>query len=123
MGYKKLRGEIMNRDYLEMKIKQLSPWYQNINLQGIQTLRKRDTEQAWNRIKENFPMNYEGMRILDLGCNAGYYSIMAANEGASVIGIEGLDRARIILSTPSVIQRLYGRRATTGGSHQRARVL
>lgn len=75
------------------KIDELGPWYQNVTIDGIKTLRKRDTEQAWQRIFDNFPINYDGARILDLGCNAGYYSIMAAKNGASVIGIEFLDRA------------------------------
>lgn len=83
----------MDKQQLRQKIKELGPWYQNITLDGIKTLRKRDTEAAWKRINENFPMDYKGKRILDLGCNAGYYSIMAAKEGSSVIGIEALERA------------------------------
>lgn len=83
----------MDRDSLKEKIEKLGPWYQNITLDGIKTLRKRDTEKAWNRIESNFDIKFEGSRILDLGCNAGYYSFMAAKRGASVVGIEALDRA------------------------------
>ncbi len=83
----------MTKEELRKKIKDLGPWYQNITLDGIQTSRKRDTERAWKRIEKNFPMKYKSVRILDLGCNAGYYSIMAARHGASVIGIETLDYA------------------------------
>jgi len=83
----------MDKNELQKKIDELGPWYQNITLDGIKTLRKRDTEQAWKRIEGNFNIKFEGSRILDLGCNAGYYSFMAAKRGASVIGIESLDRA------------------------------
>jgi len=83
----------MNRKELQIQIDKLGPWYQNINIDGVQTLRKRDTEQAWEIVETTFPMDYKNAKILDLGCNAGYYSLMAAKRGASVVGIEFLDRA------------------------------
>ena len=47
----------MDKKQLRQKIKELGPWYQNITLGGIKTLRKRDTEAAWKRINENFPFS------------------------------------------------------------------
>lgn len=74
---------------LKTEIKNLSPWYQTMKLNGIPTATKReDSEKIWKRIKSCLPENYKPKRILDLGCNAGYYSIMAAKLGASVVGIE-----------------------------------
>jgi len=32
--------------------------------------------------------SFKNKRVLDLGCNAGLYSVMAAIEGASVVGVE-----------------------------------
>lgn len=75
------------------RVAELAPWYQNIVVGGVQTANKRDTEDAWLRIRENFSIKYDGARILDLGCNAGFYSLMAANQGASVIGIEAFDHS------------------------------
>jgi cyclopropane fatty-acyl-phospholipid synthase-like methyltransferase len=94
----------MDQNQLKKEIQRLSPWYQNITLQGIPTLRKRDTEKAWKRIYENFQLEYKGARILDLGCNAGYYSIMAAKEGASVIGIEAFDHS---IEQANFLKRYY----------------
>jgi SAM-dependent methyltransferase len=78
----------MKKQDIQKKIKQLGPWYQRISLDGIITGRKRDVEQTWKIIEDSFPINYKLSRILDLGCNAGFYSIMAAKKGASVVGIE-----------------------------------
>jgi len=44
--------------------------------------------EIWKKISNLLSNNFKGKNILDLGCNAGFYSIMAAKEGAKVIGIE-----------------------------------
>jgi len=79
----------MKKQDLQKKIKDLEPWYQGISFDnGIRTGRKRNVKEIWKKIESNFPMDYKTSRILDLGCNAGFYSIMAAKRGASVIGVE-----------------------------------
>ena len=78
------------------QIKELSPWYQQINLNGNMTLNKGDKylhakagEYTWNTIKQFLPDSLSKMRILDLGCNAGFYSISYSLLGAKeVIAIE-----------------------------------
>lgn len=82
----------MKKQELQKKIKQLSPWYQKISIDGIITGKKRDVKETWKLIDNSFPMDYKSSRVLDLGCNAGFYSIMAAKKGASVIGIEASQR-------------------------------
>lgn len=75
---------------LQSKIKRLAPWYQQIIIDDIATATKRENSmKIWERIQSCFPENYKPSRILDLGCNAGFYSIMAAKMGASVVSIEG----------------------------------
>jgi len=82
---------------LKEKIKELAPWYQNINIDGIVTTKggpyssNISASISWDSIMKCFPKDVKLNRVLDLGVNAGYYSIMAANLGASVIGI---DRAK-----------------------------
>ena len=86
----------MNKDYIIQKIKDLVPWYQRINLDGTMTLKKGDNyfyakagEHTWNTISKLIPTSLEGMRILDLGCNAGFYSVKSSLLGAvEVIGVE-----------------------------------
>lgn len=83
----------MEKQELQRKIKQLDPWYQKISIDGVVTGKKRDVKETWKLIDNSFPINYKSSRILDLGCNAGFYSIMAAKKGASVIGIEAGQRS------------------------------
>lgn len=78
------------------QIKSLVPWYQRINLNGVMTLNKGDQyyhanagEHTWGVIKRLLPSSLNGMRILDLGCNAGFYSVKSFLLGAKeVIGID-----------------------------------
>jgi len=81
-------GGVMDKHKLQLKIKELEPWYQMLSLNGILTSTKRNVEKTWKIIESQFPIDYKSARILDLGCNAGFYSIMAAKKGASVVGIE-----------------------------------
>jgi len=84
----------MKKQDLINKLKELRPWYQNINIEGFVTTKggryasMGNSEVTWKKILKFLDSNLEGQRILDLGCNAGFYSIMAANSGAEVVGIE-----------------------------------
>jgi SAM-dependent methyltransferase len=78
------------------KITSMGPWYQNMNLDGEMTIKPKQEyynagagEKAWKSIKKFLPDNLKGKRVLDLGCNAGYYSIQSLLLGAKeVVGIE-----------------------------------
>jgi SAM-dependent methyltransferase len=80
----------MDKNYIISKVRELKPWYQTITLDGLKTTHKSlSGEYFWPEIKNFLPDNLEGKRILDLGCNAGYYSIQSALLGCKeVIGIE-----------------------------------
>jgi len=84
----------MESQELESKIKQLGAWYQKINIDGIITTKGgpysgiESAATTWKKMLNLLGSNFEGLNILDLGCNAGFYSIMAANKGAKVVGIE-----------------------------------
>jgi len=84
----------MQHKNLENKIRNLDPWYQKINIEGILTSEKgspyykmEESELTWEKINSLIP-DFKNKKIIDLGCNAGYYSIRAAQNGATVIGIE-----------------------------------
>jgi len=88
----------MKKKELQKTIKQLGGWYQKINLQGITTSKRgpyskmEESSITWKKIDSCISEDYKSLNILDLGCNAGYYSIMAANNGASVVGIESSEK-------------------------------
>jgi len=43
---------------------------------------------TWDRIKRVIPRRLAGWRVLDVGCNAGFYSFMMRERGADVVGID-----------------------------------
>ena len=75
------------------QIEQLAPWFHNIHLpDGLQTAPNHFLGDfptfKWVKIKTAIPENLEGWRVLDIGCNAGFYSIELAKRGADVLAID-----------------------------------
>lgn len=71
-------------------LKNLGPWYQRYEMEGrFTTDSKISDEDEWYLIRSLFEEDdLSGLRILDLGSNAGYFSAMMALEGADVIMVE-----------------------------------
>ena len=75
------------------KIESLAPWFHNIHLpDGTQTAPDHFLGDfpnfKWQKIKDAIPENMEGWKVLDIGCNAGFYSIELAKRGAEVLAID-----------------------------------
>lgn len=82
-----------DRTKIEKKIRELEPWFHNIHLPGdIQTAPTHFLGDfpafKWEKLKDCVPQDMRGSRVLDIGCNAGYYSFEMAKRGATVVGID-----------------------------------
>jgi tRNA (mo5U34)-methyltransferase len=82
---------------LRRRIKALGPWFHNINLGGIWTAPDHflgDYPAAkFRRFAEHLPADLSGKSVLDIGCNAGFYSVEMKRRGADrVLGIDSDDR-------------------------------
>jgi tRNA (mo5U34)-methyltransferase len=80
-------------DDVSQKIKDLSPWFHNIHLPGGQQTAPEHflgdfPYFKWEQINEHIPKDMKGWKALDVGCNAGFYSIELAKRGAHVTGID-----------------------------------
>lgn len=78
-------------------IKALGPWFHNIDLGGVSTAPDHflgDYPNAkFARFSHVLPQDMAGMSVLDIGCNAGFYSIEMKRRGASrVLGVDSDDR-------------------------------
>ncbi|MBK0394070.1 TIGR04290 family methyltransferase [Ramlibacter sp. CrO1] len=79
---------------LRRKIEALGPWFHNLHLPGgVQTLPDSfiggDFPRfKWLDIVPHLPLDMAGWRVLDVGCNAGFYSFELAKRGASVLAID-----------------------------------
>lgn len=75
------------------KIEALAPWFHNIHLpDGSQTAPDHFLGDfpsfKWKNIKNSIPQDLTGWKVLDIGCNAGFYSLELAKRGAEVLAID-----------------------------------
>src|SRR5205085_12485390 len=83
----------LSPDELTARIQALGPWFHNINLDGVWTAPDHflgDYPGAkFRRFATHLPADLSGKSVLDIGCNAGYYSIEMKRRGAArVVGID-----------------------------------
>jgi tRNA (mo5U34)-methyltransferase len=84
------------RSDLKERIEALGPWFHNIDLDGVWTAPDHflgDYPGAkFRRFARELP-DVRGKSVLDIGCNAGFYSIEMSRRGASrVLGIDSDER-------------------------------
>lgn len=77
---------------VEGRIRELGPWFHDLNLRGVRTAPEHPLgnflQDLWSIVAPAFPEDMTGKTVLDIGCNAGFYSLQLHNRGASVTGIE-----------------------------------
>lgn len=78
---------------LHRQITELGPWFQNMRIGGLQTAPDHFLGDypnfKWASVKHALPDDLEGRSVLDVGCNAGFYSLeMKRRRADRVIGID-----------------------------------
>ncbi len=78
---------------LDAQIAALGPWFHNLHLpDGTQTAPDHWLGDfpafKWRQIAPHLPNTLKGWSVLDIGCNAGFYSLELARRGAQVMGID-----------------------------------
>lgn len=79
---------------LRRQIEALGPWFHNLHLPGgVQTVPDHFLggdfpSFKWRQIADSLPAQLTGWTVLDVGCNAGFYSFELARRGASVTAID-----------------------------------
>jgi len=106
--------------HFEAEIARLGPWFHNLHLpDGSQTCpdhRLGDFPHfKWERLKHHIPLDLRGTTVLDIGCNAGFYSLELAKRGASVTALDVdahyLDQARWAAAVWGLTDRIQFQRA------------
>ncbi|MCK6528776.1 TIGR04290 family methyltransferase [Myxococcota bacterium] len=74
-------------------IARLGPWFHNLHLPGgEQTFPGHPYGDfpafKWRQVEPHLPADLAGATVLDIGCNAGFYSFEMARRGADVLGID-----------------------------------
>jgi tRNA (mo5U34)-methyltransferase len=72
-------------------VEKLGPWYHNVKIHPVMTNPALGDHPAsrWRILEPFVPQNLSGKSVLDIGCNAGYFSLQMKTRGASrVVGID-----------------------------------
>jgi tRNA (mo5U34)-methyltransferase len=91
----------VDREDLLDGIHRLEPWFHKIELApGVFTKTESvagepadHPRETWDIIKDCLPADLSGKSVLDVGCNAGFYSVEAKRRNASrVVGVDSMRR-------------------------------
>jgi methyltransferase (TIGR04290 family) len=82
---------------LREEVRRLGPWFHNLHLPGrVQTAPDHFLGDfpafKWRELERSLPSDLSDWTVLDIGCNAGFYSFELARRGASVLGIDHDER-------------------------------
>ena len=97
------REAVVTAGSTRAEIRELGPWFHNLHLpDGEQTAPGHSYGDfpafKWRQIAPYIPQDLHGQTVLDIGCNAGFYSFELARRGAMVTAIDidphYLDQAR-----------------------------
>jgi tRNA (mo5U34)-methyltransferase len=85
------------RSTLKDEIAALGHWFHNLHLpDGTQTAPDHPLGDfpayKWKLLSGHLPQDLTGWKVLDIGCNAGFYSVKLAKRGAKVMGIDSDSR-------------------------------
>jgi tRNA (mo5U34)-methyltransferase len=87
----------MTSQEIQQRISELGEWFHNLDLGGVRTAPDHFLGDypavKWERFAHSIPADLRGKTVLDIGCNAGFYSIEMKRRGADrVIGIDSDER-------------------------------
>jgi tRNA (mo5U34)-methyltransferase len=84
---------ILSRSTLQDEIVALGPWFHNLHLpDGTQTVPAHPLgdfpSYKWKHLSAHLPQDLTGWTVLEIGCNAGFYSFELAKRGGKVMAID-----------------------------------
>jgi tRNA (mo5U34)-methyltransferase len=86
-------NDSLTQDQIRRRVTELGQWFHNLDLAGVKTAPDHFLgdypEVKWQRFASSIPGDLTGKSVLDVGCNAGFYSIQMKRRGADrVVAID-----------------------------------
>ena len=83
----------LDRENIRRRVRELGKWFHNLDLAGVQTAPDHFLgdypRNKFSAFAHAIPSDLRGKTVLDIGCNAGFYSIEMKRRGADrVVGID-----------------------------------
>ncbi|HEX8470183.1 MAG TPA: TIGR04290 family methyltransferase [Brevundimonas sp.] len=87
----------MDTEQIRARVTALGDWFHNLDLKGVQTAPDHFLadypRNKFSRFAGAIPADLTGKTVLDIGCNAGFYSMEMKRRGAArVVGLDSDDR-------------------------------
>src|SRR5215216_7678303 len=87
----------LSPDEIRERVQDLGPWFHNLGLNGVRTAPDHFLGDyptvKWRNFAHAIPADMTGKTVLDIGCNAGFYSMEMKRRGASrVVGIDSEEK-------------------------------
>jgi len=84
---------LLSSEEIKRRVEALGPWFHNIELRGVSTAPDHFLGDyphvKWRFFAAAIPADLKGKTVLDIGCNAGFYSMQMKRRGAErVLGID-----------------------------------
>jgi len=91
-----MQNVTLSTDQIRRRVQELGNWFHNLDLHGVQTAPDHFLgdypNTKWQRFADALPQDLRGQTVLDVGCNAGFYSIQMKQRGADrVVGVDTND--------------------------------
>jgi tRNA (mo5U34)-methyltransferase len=83
----------LSQEQIRVQVEKLGPWFHNLDLNGVPTAPEHFLGDypavKWRRFSAALPQDLRGKSVLDIGCNAGFYSMEMKRRGAAqVLGVD-----------------------------------
>lgn len=83
----------MTTEQIQKRVSSLGEWFHNLDLAGVKTAPNHFLGDypaiKWRSFEHAIPRDLRGKSVLDIGCNAGFYSMEMKRRGAErVLGID-----------------------------------
>lgn len=95
---------------IALAVRELGAWFHNLNLRGVQTAPDHflgDYPRCkWQAFEHAVPADLRGKSVLDVGCNAGFYSFQMKQRGAA--RVLAIDDDEDYLAQARFAARVYG---------------
>src|SRR5829696_7476743 len=77
---------MLTTEQIRQQVEELGDWFHNLDLAGVRTAPDHFLGDypriKWQRFSSSIPEDLSGKSVLDIGCNAGFYSIEMKRRGA-----------------------------------------
>ncbi len=88
-----MENATLSADQIRQRVQELGNWFHNLDLHGVKTAPDHFLgdypNTKWQRFADALPQDLRGQTVLDVGCNAGFYSIQMKLRGADrVVGVD-----------------------------------